>query len=204
MAVDTVTHVPLADVEQLVESVDHARVRVHSLVAAATTLDERARFLAAEQARLDEEALALAARTTELAEREAAVADVDARIAARQLALKIKEERLETEAVRLRAERDALERREARFAVRWRWLIRTWRRRPRKSSLRACDLLFVPTAEGYRLLAQQGIALAPGSIVRGLVGEHRSFVVSKIAPWPFDGQWCAYLQEHESPEEGAR
>jgi DNA repair exonuclease SbcCD ATPase subunit len=60
-----------------------------------------------------------------------------------------------------------------------------------------CDLLFLPTDEGYALLRENGLALRRGTRLT-LTPEGPTFVVSKIAPWPFDGRWCAYLQHASS------
>ena len=93
--------------------------------------------------------------------------------------------------------------REARFVSRWRWLLRAWSWRPPLpgGKARLCELLLVPSSDGYKLLEQDGVALRPGSTLTGLLAEERTFVVSKIAPWAFDGRWCAYLQQQPSPTE---
>jgi hypothetical protein len=104
---------------------------------------------------------------------------------------------------RYRAELDArtreLDRREARFASRWRWLFRAWSWRPPlpRGKARLCELLFVPSSDGYKLLKQDGVALHRGSRLTGLLAEERTFVVSKIEQWAFDGRWCAYLQQQQ-------
>jgi hypothetical protein len=54
--------------------------------------------------------------------------------------------------------------------------------------------LFVPSADGYKLLRQDGLALEQDATVRGLLGEQMTYVVTKVTQWPFDGRWCAYLQ----------
>ena len=130
--------------------------------------EQRAEALTRWEAALDEVAATQAAMTSELDDREA----------------------------RLTALAEALALREERFSSRWRWLIRTWRHRPRLSRerLRVCDLLFVPSAAGYTLLDQRGLALEVGARVTGVLGADHAYVVTKIAPWAFDGRWCAYLQ----------
>lgn len=87
--------------------------------------------------------------------------------------------------------------RERRFSSRWAWLLRALRPpRPRlHREARVCQFLLAPSPHGYVLLPQDGLALKRGATLTGLLGEERSFVVTKIAPWAFDGRWCAYLQE---------
>jgi hypothetical protein len=90
-----------------------------------------------------------------------------------------------------------LAQREARFASRWRWLLRAWSWRPplADSKVRTCELLLVPSSDGYKLLEQEGVALRGGSRLTGLLAEEGAFLVSKIARVPFDGRWCAYLEQ---------
>jgi hypothetical protein len=90
-----------------------------------------------------------------------------------------------------------LEERAGRFG--WRWLVRAWRWRPPLPSRKArtCEVLFVPAPDGYKLLEQEGLALAPDARVSGLLDERRTFTVMRIAQLPFDGRWCAYLHENQ-------
>lgn len=78
----------------------------------------------------------------------------------------------------------------------WRWLIRAWQWRPRLpgQGARVCELLFVPSPRGYRLLEQHGVALEREATLSGLLDEEMTYVVAKMAPWPLDGRWCAYLE----------
>ncbi len=188
---------------------DETGARLRDLAAAAGGLDERARELAAgerllaeRQATVERELIAAAVHAAELEEREETLTAEEARLAARAEWLAAEVVRLEAESVRLGEQAEQLGQREDRFARRWRWLIRSWRRRRRGAgALQVCEVLFVPTADGYRLLPQEGLALAPGSLLTGLAGEERSFVVSKISVRPFEGRTCAYLQD-VSPSEG--
>ncbi len=188
---------------------DETGARLRQLAAAAGGLDERARevaagerLLAERQATVERELIAAAVHAAELEEREEALTAEEARLAASAESLAAEAVRLEAESVRLSEQAEQLGQREDRFARRWRWLVRSWRRRRRRpGALQVCDVLFAPTAGGYRLLPQQGLALAPGSLLTGLAGEERSFVVSKISVRPFEGRTCAYLQD-VSPSEG--
>jgi hypothetical protein len=173
--------------------------RVDRLLAEAEVLGQRACALAeGERALVDREAKASEQRTQ---------LDADAsELAGREADVAFAQERQELQWSRLREEAAQLSARESQFMSRWRWLRRSWRQRPLRPAedARACDLLFVPTSEGYKLLAQDGLALVPGATLTGLLGEERCFVVAKIAPWPFDGRWCAYLQQEATTwqEEG--
>ncbi len=170
------------------------------------------------------EAEALAARFHSLAQREHLVAertkDLDEavdRLSVRQAALDTvsleldrRERALATLEGKTAKERDALDRTQQQLAKlgggsaaaepglrpRDRWW-RGWRQRsPRlgEGSGQACDLLFLPTSEGYELLHEDGLALRRGArLVLSPGGP--TFSVSKIAPWPFDGRRCAYLQQ---------
>ena len=115
------------------------------------------------------------------------------------------QEMVEGARVQLEEKADELARREARFASRWRWLLRAWRWRPPLpgGKARLCELLFVPSSDGYKLLEQEGVALRPGSTMTGLLAEERTFVVGKIAQWSYDGRWCAYLQQ-EQPKQARK
>lgn len=153
--------------------------------------------------RLLAEAEVLEQRARALAEGERALADREAKASEQRKKL---DERQELQWSRLREEAAQLSARESQYMSRWRWLQRSWRQRPLRPAkgARVCDLLFVPTSEGYKLLAQDGLALVPGATLTGLLGEERCFVVAKIALWPFDGRWCAYLQQEATSwqEEG--
>ena len=91
----------------------------------------------------------------------------------------------------------ALAQREDRFLSRWRWLLRAWSWRPplAGSKTRTCEVLFVPSSDGYKMLAQEGIALRERARLTGLLAEEGAFVVSRIAQLPLDGRWCAYLEQ---------
>lgn len=135
-------------------------------VARAAELDERERALAEEQTRLAEQAAQLGWRETSAAELEAELVE--------------------------RA--GALEERVGR--LRWRWLLRVWSWRPRLLSkqARVCELFFVPTPHGYKLLEQAGVAVTPQARLTGLLDEQNTYAVTKLAQLPFDGRWCAYLE----------
>jgi chromosome segregation ATPase len=68
------------------------------------------------------------------------------------------------------------------------------RREAGSSSAEPCDLLFLPTPEGYTLLRQEGLALRRGARLT-LAVDGPTFVVTKISRWPFDDRCCAYLQQ---------
>lgn len=170
--------------------------RVAALASRAAELDGRARELAELETRLTLQERALEAQTVRL---RAAAADTEQRNeeiarAGRILEetaseLSYRENEIELRAVEVAG-------REARFASRWRFLLRALRFRPALPgrNARICELLFVPSPEGYKLLEQDGLALRPGAVLTGLLGEEQRFRVTKIAPWAFDGRWCAYLQ----------
>jgi hypothetical protein len=207
----------LAEVRESLVLLEDTAAGLAPLERRAAALDERVRALAereravgelegtldAARGELDAQRLALQAAagegerrlqellgaTRELAEKARAHAVLAAELSAREQEL---ERRL-----------DDLERREARFARRWRWLLRVLSMRPwGRAEARPCELLMLPSPDGYRLLEQEGMALRKGATVSGLLAEERTFVVTKIAPWGFDGRWCAYLQEQAS--EGGR
>ena len=134
--------------------------------ARAAELDERERALARERAAVTEQA-------SIVARREKVVAELHAE---------------------LLEQAHALEKRAARFH--WHWFLRAWSWRPRPlgAKARICELFFVPGPNGYKLLEQAGVALAPQAQLTGLLDERMTYVVTKIAQWPFDGRWCAYLE----------
>jgi FtsZ-binding cell division protein ZapB len=158
----------------MVDALASAEARIGALVAEAAALDERAAALA-------------------LAEAEIAVARAE---------LERREERVEEAQRALDEQTRELEGRAAR--MRWRWLVRAWRWRPPRphGSARTCALFFVPSPGGYKLLEHDGVAVTPSARISGLLGEDRRYVVTKLAPWPFDDRWCAYLQEDHTAAEG--
>jgi hypothetical protein len=177
--------------------------RLRELVALAARLDERANELALHQQRLAEsqeriarDAEAVSAQAVEVEEREARVTLEEARLDATSHSVSLEAASVEARADRVWQDEQRLAAREARFVRRWGWLIRSWRRRRwRTDRMHVCELLFVPTVQGYLLLDQTGVALAPGAILRGMVDPERTFVVTKIAALPFEDCLCAYLQE---------
>lgn len=184
-------------VEQLLTAVEESAVRLEGLAGEAERLEVLAAETDAGREELVRERRELAERGDELALQEAELRSERERIAA--VAKELSLQRLAVERARSALEQEgrALDEREAAFASRWRWLLRIWTWRPRGpgAPTRLCEFLFVPTGDGYRLLEQEGVALRRGSRLTGLLGEERAFVVSKLAPWSFDGRWCAYLQE---------
>ena len=181
-------------------------VRAEQLVAAARDALDALVDRAALFVRLETAAAELEEREREVAQRELVVHENEQRaealtrweqaleeVAVAQAAISGELDDREAELAAVAA---ALAQREQRFASRWRWLIRTWRRRPRitRARSRSCDLLFVSNGDGYTLLEQHGVALEVGARVTGILGAGNAFVVTKIAPWAFDGRWCAYLQ----------
>jgi hypothetical protein len=143
--------------------------------------------LVVDAAELDERAQAIARRQLELREAEQELERRELVLGHAQLLLEERAREVEAKASRLS----------------WRWLVRAWRWRPPPvgRTFRACDFLFVPTPDGYVVLEQQGLALRSGAILTGLIDSDVRFVVTKIAPWEFDGRWCAYLQQITQPTE---
>jgi hypothetical protein len=197
-----------------------AEVRLAALSAVAGRLSD----FAVEAAELDERAADTARRERRLAELAKELAETDARQAARAAELDARERALSQEGETLSELRSllvtraevatemqqellkearALEARAARFH--WRWFLRAWSWRPPPigSKARVCELLFVPSSAGYKLLEQNGIALTPRAHVTGLLDEHSSYVVTKIAQWPLDGRWCAYLETNRFARGGS-
>jgi len=182
--------------------------RISDLIVQAAELDERAAALARERCDLDsgrrqlDEAIALHGdAVADLGRREegfgTAVVALRAQfelIQHQQAQLEEGRHNLAELAQNLAEQEREFERRTSR--LHWRWLLRAWQWRPRSPSrgARICELLFVPSSDGYKLLQQDGVALEQDATVRGLLGEQMTYVVTKIAPWPFDGRWCAYLQ----------
>ena len=202
-------HRAMALAERLLGDLHTNRTRLEELADLAGPLDQlegrlslREGELRQRQELVEIEASTVGAQLAELEERETQVAADRFLLEQRAASVATAEGRLEGEAARLIGEAAELDEREARFAGRWGWLVRTWRPPPGRGSLRRCDLIFVPTVSGYRLLRQQGLGLEQGAILTGLIGEERSFVVTKIAPFPFDDRWCAYLQEYDQTIRG--
>jgi hypothetical protein len=174
-------------------------------------LDRQAKWLTALAAEAEAGRQELADRQRELERVAAQHAATAAELAGRETDLQSEQERLrvvsdelgrqgqivEETRSQLQERAEKLDQREVRFASRWRWLLRASRWRPLTGSdARLCQLIFVPSKDGYKLLEQDGVALQRGATVTGLLAENRTFVVSKIAPW-FDDRWCAYLQQRQ-------
>jgi prefoldin subunit 5 len=216
-----------AQLEELAGQAEGLEARVHTLTRRELQLTEGEAHLAGVKRDLDTQVELLSAAVVEtearrqdlvrsrgeLEEAFAENAHTAAGLARREADLQSEQEKMQTWADQLTREHemvekgraqleksaDELERREARFASRWRWLLRGWRWRPPLpgGKARLCELFVVPSSDGYKLLVQEGVALRPGSTLTGLLAEERTFVVSKIAPWSFDGRWCAYLQQEQ-------
>jgi hypothetical protein len=189
-----------ASLEALAASVE----RLERLTTHARCLDALAVALPGQQAKLERQrrelkqaAHANAVEASRLRELESALESERAAVQMRSELLARREAVLEEERQNLSEQARVLEERAGRF--RWRWLVWAWRWRPPLPSQKArtCELLFVPASEGYKLLEQEGVALAPDAQVSGLLDERRTFTVMKIAQLPFDGRWCAYLQENQ-------
>jgi chromosome segregation ATPase len=137
------------------------------------------------------------ARADELTHREGDLHSAWERVSAAADQLSLKRRIIEEARLELQQEALDLDERDAAFAARWRLLLRAWTWRPRLpgTKTRLCEFVMVPSHDGYKLLEQEGVALRRGSRLRGLLAEERTFVVTKIAPWSFDGRWCAYLQQ---------
>jgi septal ring factor EnvC (AmiA/AmiB activator) len=178
--------------------------RLGQLLHEAALLDRRARQMARDEERLvaarrdlDREAESVAVQQAEVQEREEQLERREAQLRLASSALDDERARLEAESARIAHAEDELAMRERRFDNRWRWLVGCLSlvRIRRRSEVRPCDVLLVPTQDGYRLLGQSGLAVAPGAVLRGLVDTHRTFEVTRIAPVPFENRICAYLQE---------
>lgn len=186
--------------------------RIADFIVQAAELDERAAALSRERCDLDAGRRQL---DEAIAEHGDAVADLGRReggFGTAVIALRSQFELIEHQQAQLDEARHDLaeltqnlaeqerefERRTSR--LHWRWLLRAWQWRSRFPSRGAqiCELLFVPSSDGYKLLQQDGLALERDATVRGLLGEQMTHVVTKIAQWPFDGRWCAYLQRTET------
>ena len=194
----------LAPADELVAAADETlwalRARtpeVAGLADRAAGLDERARELAALELRLRLQEKALESQAERVRVAAAETEHRNAEIARAGRVLEETASELARREHELEAGQAELAGRESRFAARWRWLIRACRWRPTLPGrdARVCELLFVPSPEGYKLLEQDGLALRRGAVLSGLLAEEQRHVVTKIAPWAFDGRWCAYLQE---------
>jgi hypothetical protein len=143
--------------------------------------------LVVDAAELDERAQAIVRREHELREIEQELEQRELVLGHAQLLVEERAREVEEKSARLS----------------WRWLLRAWRWRPPPAgqTYRTCDFLFVPTPDGYVLLEQEGLALRPGAILTGLIDSDVRFAVTKVAPWEFDGRWCAYLQQISQPTE---
>ena len=187
----------------LVAEADELDRRLVSLELRESTLGQRQRRLEQREAQLDADATRLHAvqaeqerRTAELARRERAAEDREHELATAAEAVRREQRQVGQRLQELDRRATELDLRERRFAQRWSRLIGSWWRRPRRlgAGARACELLFAPTPAGYELLPQEGLALARGARLR-LPAQSGPFLVSKVAPWPFDERWCAYLQQ---------
>ena len=202
-------HVALPAIEQAaaasLRNIRRTAIRLSDLAIEATELDERAQALAdgeqeVERARsnLVQAVAANEIATAELERREAELAEDAQRVQGEVELLERRKALLERVERELDERARVLEARESR--LHWRWLWKAWKWRPPLPGrgARVCDFLFVPSPDGYKLIEQDGVALQPGAKLTGLLSETASFVVSKIAPLPFDGRWCAYLQQTNS------
>jgi hypothetical protein len=190
------------EADRSVDALAAAAERLACLVVEASEMDGLAAALPVRQTELERQRLELeqaaaanAAEAARLEEREAMCASERDALRMRAMLVERRETLLEEERQELGEQTRALEERAAR--LHWRWLIRAWSWRPRLPgrTARVCELLFVPGPDGYKLLEQSGLALAPNAELSGLLAEHRTYVVTKIAQLPFDGRWCAYLQQ---------
>jgi hypothetical protein len=190
--------------EASVAALSLAARRLSEIAAEAADLDERsaavaereweldalARLLAEEHARQLARAAELVEGERALAQQRVAVEEQGEHVAAREaLVVGLEAELLDqAQAFEARAER-----------FHWRWFLRAWAWCPRirSSNARVCELFFVPTPRGYKLLEQTGVALTPDARIRGLLNDGTVYAVTKVAQLPFDGRWCAYLEIDE-------
>jgi hypothetical protein len=186
------------------EALSLAAQRLSSLAGEAAKLDERAAALAEREgelqalaAALAEEQIRLIARATELGEAERAAERLSAALAEQQSIVAAREAVVAELQEEVLEQARALEKRAARFH--WRWFLRVWAWRPRLggAGARVCELFFVPSPSGYRLLEQTGVAVSRNARITGLLDERATYVVTKLAQLPFDGRWCAYLEIDE-------
>jgi hypothetical protein len=165
--------------------------------------------LAVEATELDERAVALVLAEAELERVRAGLTDFAASTARAAVEVERRRRELDAERDQVRTLAETLARREELLdeaqralderatRMHWRWLVRAWQWRPPRphDSARVCALFFVPSPDGYKLLEHEGLAVAPLARISGLLDERRRYIVTKIAPWPLDERWCAYLQE---------
>lgn len=173
--------------------------QVELSTAATAETEARRQALVRERGGLDEAAAENAVTAADLARREAELQSEREQMQRWAEQLRREREIVTDARAELETRTSELDRREARFASRWRWLLRAWSWRPPLpgGKARLCELLFVPSSDGYKLFEQEGVALQRGSTLTGLLDVERTFVVSKIAPWSFDGRWCADLQQKQ-------
>jgi hypothetical protein len=200
-----------AAAEESLAALNAAAVRVEGLVLQAEPLVARFRSLALRERRVSEQERRTAIEREQLNTSAESLRGLESDLEARGVELGRRERTLAQEATQNAEAVDGLRREQERLeelglllgpesadvgqGPRHR-LRRAWHRRPRLAGAKAqvCDLLFLPTSQGYALLRQEGLALRRGARLT-LAPEGPSFVVSKVAPWPFDGRWCAYLQQ---------
>jgi hypothetical protein len=184
-----------------VAAVSAAARRLSDRAVQAAELDDRAaavlkheRGLAAAAAELAEREAREIARAAELNERERALMQERAALDGQRSLILSRESLTAQLREELADEARRLEERAAR--LHWRWFLRAWSWRPPLLSRKArvCELFFVPSPHGYKLLDQTGLAVTPQSRITGLLEEGTSYVVTRITQWPLDGRWCAYLE----------
>jgi prefoldin subunit 5 len=185
-------------------SLRRAAIRLTDLAVEATELDERVQALAEGEREVERSKRDLARAVAANEDAAADLARRESELAAALEKLDAELELLERRTRSVDERARALDARESR--LHWRWLLKAWAWRPPLPgrAARVCDLLFVPSSDGYKLIEQDGVALQPGATLTGLLDETASFVVSKIAPWPFDGRWCAYLQQTNQQKRSGR
>jgi hypothetical protein len=178
------------------------RERLAGLVIEARDMDALAVALPVRWAEVERLGIELEGAVAANAAEAARLGELDHALKSERASLQVRGELLDKREADLEEWRQALADRERAFEERaarfhWRWLVRAWRWRPPLPSRteRLCELLLVPSADGYKLLEQSGLALAPNAQLNGLLDEDRAYVVTKIAQMPFDGRWCAYLQQ---------
>jgi hypothetical protein len=168
-----------------------AAAELEGLVAEAEALAGRLQPLVARERAVSERERQAALLSEELGRREHELAVVPNESAEAVTTLRREERRLDELGLRLGPQAGMLDRG---YRDRWR---RAWQRRPRlgdSNQGQACDLLFLPTPQGYALLGQSGLTLRRGARLTLSPGGPE-YVVLRIACWPFDGRWCAYLQQ---------
>jgi hypothetical protein len=181
-----------------------AAQRLSDLAVDSAELDERAAAVAVRERELEAFAAILAeerarqvARAAELGEGERALVQQRAALTEQQSIVASREALLGQLHEELLMQARTLEERAQHFY--WRWFLRVWEWRPRLpgANARVCELFFVPSPSGYKLLEQTGVAVTPRARVRGLLDEDTTYVVTKLGQLPFDGRWCAYLESDQ-------